>query len=196
MVVIGSDLDSVMVYAETVMAELKKVPGTSEVKLSVETGNPEIIVEVDRDKMATLGLGLQTVGATMQTAFNGNTDGKFRQGEYEYDINIRFDNYDRKNVEDVRNLLFVNNTGDAVRLSQFARIEEGSGPSQLERRDKSTAVKVQSQVVGRPASAVIADWEVELEDVKMPGGVSYIWGGQMADQDEAFGSLGLALLIS
>lgn len=196
MVVIGSDLDSVMVYAEEVMAELKKIAGTSEVKLSVETGNPEIIVEVDRDKMAALGLNLGTVGATMQTAFNGNTDGKFRQGEYEYDINIRYDDYDRQNVEDVSNLLFTNNLGQMVRLAQFADIQEGSGPSQLERQDKSTSVKVQSQAIGRPASAIVAEWEEDIAHLAAPAGVSYVWGGNMADQTEAFGTLGMALLIS
>ncbi len=196
MVVLGSELDSVMVYAEQVLEELRKIPGTSEAKLSVETGNPEITVEVDRDKMAALGLNLQTVGGTMQTAFNGNTDGKFRQGEYEYDINIRYDDYDRKNVDDVSRLLFVNNMGQQIRLSQFAEIFESSGPTQLERRDKSTAVKVQSQAVGRPASSIIADWQVEIEDIQAPAGVSFEWGGTMADQDEAFGSLGIALLIS
>lgn len=196
MVVVGPDLDSVMRYAEEVLVELRKIPGTTETKLSVETGNPEITVEVDRDKMAALGLGLQTVGATMQVAFNGNTDGKFRQGEYEYDINVRYDDYDRKNVADVSNLSFTNNRGELVRLSQFADIREGSGPSQLERRDKSTAVKVQSQVIGRPASSVIADWEANIDHIAAPAGVSYLWGGQMADQEEGFGTLGLALLIS
>lgn len=196
MVVVGPDLDSVMRYAEAVLVELRKIPGTTETKLSVESGNPEITVEVDRDKMAALGLGLQTVGATMQVAFNGNTDGKFRQGEYEYDINIRYDDYDRKNVEDVSNLAFTNTSGELVRLSQFADIREGSGPSQLERRDKSTAVKVQSQVIGRPASSVIADWEANIGQIAAPAGVSYLWGGQMADQEEGFGTLGLALMIS
>lgn len=196
MVVIGSDLDSVMKYAEAVLVELKKVPGTTEQKLSVETGNPEITVEVDRDKMAALGLNLQTVGATMQLAFNGNTDGKFRQGEYEYDINVRFDDYDRKNVEDVSNLAFTNSRGELVRLAQFADIKEGSGPSQLERRDKSTAVKVRSQVVGRPVSSIVADWEEQIADIEKPSGVSYVWDGQMADQQEGFGTLGAALIIS
>jgi HAE1 family hydrophobic/amphiphilic exporter-1 len=68
-----------------------------ELKLSVETGNPEINVKVDRDKMA-LGLSLQTVGMTMQTAYSGNTDGKFRAGEYEYDINIKYSSFDRKKL--------------------------------------------------------------------------------------------------
>ena len=196
MVVIGADLDSVLAYAEDALAILRKVPGASEAKLSVESGNPEIIVEVDRDKMAALGLNLQTVGGTMQTAFNGNTDGKFRSGEYEYDINIRFDDYDRKNVDDVNNLQFANNMGQLVRLSQFAEVREGSGPSQLERRDKSTAVKVQSQAVGRPASAIVGDWEAQLADVYTPTGVSYVWGGDMEQQSEGFGTLGIALLSS
>lgn len=196
LVVIGSDLDSVMTYASGVLDLLRKIPGTSESKLSVEGGTPEITVEVDRDKMAALGLNLQTVGASMQTAFNGNTDGKFRAGEYEYDINIRFDDYDRKNVEDVSNLQFTNNAGQLVRLSQFATIREGSGPSQLERRDKSTSVKVQSQVVGRPVSAIAADLESQLPELAVPSGVSYVWSGQMQQQSEGFGTLGIALLSS
>ena len=196
MVVIGSDLDSVLTYAEAILERVRKIPGTSEAKLSVESGTPEITVEVDRDKMAALGLNLQTVGGTMQTAFNGNTDGKFRSGEYEYDINIRFDDYNRKNVEDVSNLQFTNNMGQLVRLSQFATIREGSGPSQLERRDKSTSVKVQSQVVGRPVSAIAADLESQLPEIPTPSGVSYVWSGDMEQQSEGFGTLGIALISS
>src|SRR5690606_27804723 len=85
LIVTGSNLDTVMDYAEKARSLLAEVEGSTGTKLSVEGGNPEVEVEVNRDKMASLGLNLQTVGMTMQTAFNGNTDGKFRQGEYEYD---------------------------------------------------------------------------------------------------------------
>jgi HAE1 family hydrophobic/amphiphilic exporter-1 len=196
MIVTGSDLDSVTVYADKVLNALRKVPGAAEAKLSAESGNPEISVQVDRDKMAALGLNLQTVGATMQLAFNGNTDGKYRQGQYEYDINVRFDDYDRKNVADVSNIQFSNNRGELVKLSQFALITESSGPSQLERRDKNTSVKVQSQAIGRSASAVVGDLEVAIKDVAKPVGVSYMWGGDMESQSEGFGSMIVALAIS
>jgi HAE1 family hydrophobic/amphiphilic exporter-1 len=53
---------------------------------------------VDRDKMSALGLTLQTVGMTMQTAYIVVTDGKFRAGEYEYDINIKYNAFDRKSI--------------------------------------------------------------------------------------------------
>lgn len=197
MVVTGSDLDSVLAFAQSSLELLEQIPGVSEAKLSVEAGNPEISVEVDRDKMAALGLTLQTVGGTMQTAFSGNTDAKFRAGEYEYDINVRYEDYNRQNVNDVNNLLFTNNQGQLVRLSQFATISEGSGPSQLERRDKSTSVKIQSQVIGSSVAAIVGEWEPKIADqVHRPVGVSYLWGGDMEMQDEGFGTLGIALLAS
>lgn len=196
LVVVGSDRDSVTAYAEKALQELKSIPGAVEAKLSAEAGNPEISVEVDRDKMSTLGLELATVGGTMQTAFNGNTNGKFRQGQYEYDINIRFDDYDRKNVENVGNTIFTNNKGELIRLSQFANITESSGPSQLERRDKSTAIKVQSQAVGKPASVIVAAWQPKLDSLTLPTGVSYVWSGEMEQQADGFGTLGIAILMS
>lgn len=196
LIVVGSDLDSVMKFAEVARKELMTVPGASETKLSVEAGNPEIRVQVDRDKMAALGLNLQTVGGTMQTAFSGNTDGKFRQGEYEYDINIRYQTFNRRNIEDVRNLLFVNNAGQQIKLSQFASVTEASGPSQLQRRDKSTAVSVQAQSVGRPTGTVVAEWQAKLDKLQKPAGVSMVWGGDMENQAEGFGTLGIALLAA
>lgn len=194
--VTGSNLDDVMNFAQKAAAELKKIPGATEIKLTSEAGNPEIKVQVDRDKMAALGLNLQTVGLTMQTAFNGNTDGKFRAGQYEYDINIRFNENDRSNIKDVNDLVFTNNMGQQVKLSQFAQVIESSGPSMLERRDKSTSVTVQAQSVGRPSGTVATEWEAVFSKMERPAGVNYVWGGDMENQTEGFGTLGVALLAA
>jgi HAE1 family hydrophobic/amphiphilic exporter-1 len=196
LVVMAPDLDSAMAFANAAHEELKKIRGATETKLTVESGNPEINVQVDRDKMASLGLTLQTVGTTMQTAFNGNTDGKFRAGEYEYDINIRYNTFNRSNIDDVRNLEFVNDQGQRVKLSQFANITESSGPSQLERRDKSPSVTIQGQTVGRPSGTVASEWQAAFEKLRKPAGVSYVWGGDMENQSEGFGTLGVALLAA
>ncbi|AWH84123.1 acriflavin resistance protein [Flavobacterium album] len=194
--VTGTDLASAMDFAEKAAAELAKIKGSTGIKLTSESGSPEVNVQVDRDKMAALGLDLQTVGLTMQTAFNGNTDGKFRAGQYEYDINIRFGAYDRMNINDVRNLTFVNAMGQEVKLSQFATITEGSGPSLLERRDKSASVTVQAQTVGRPSGDVATEWEGVFSKMERPAGVDYVWGGDMEMQGEGFGTLGIALLAA
>jgi HAE1 family hydrophobic/amphiphilic exporter-1 len=202
LVVMGSDLDSALKYAEGAQKVLATIPGATEIKLSVEKGTPEINVQVDRDKMAAVGLTLSTVGSTMQTAFAGNTDGKYRKGEYEYDINIQYQDFNRKNVDDVRNLIFINDKGEQIKLSQFAAITEGSGPSQLERLNKSTSVSVKAQSIGRPTGTVVADFQKKLEELqksgklKAPVGVSYTWAGDQENQAEGFGTLGIALLAS
>jgi HAE1 family hydrophobic/amphiphilic exporter-1 len=133
---------------------------------------------------------------TMQTAFSGNTDGKFRAGEYEYDINIRFNEYDRSNAKDVNDLIFLNSAGQQIKLSQFADVIESSGPSVLERRDKSTAVSIEAQTVGRPSGTVAAEWETVFSKMERPAGVNYVWGGDMENQTEGFGTLGIALLAA
>ncbi|HLU50587.1 MAG TPA: efflux RND transporter permease subunit [Flavobacteriaceae bacterium] len=194
--VTGPELEDVMKFAEQAADSLRKISGATEVKLSSEAGNPEINVQVDRDKMASLGLDLMTVGMTMQTAFSGNTDAKFRAGEYEYDINIRYSEFDRSNIHDVSELVFVNNNSQQIKLSQFATITETSGPSLLERRDKSPSVNIESQTVGRPTGTIAAEWEAIFSKMERPSGVNYVWGSDMENQTEGFGTLGYALLAA
>ncbi len=196
LIVTGTSLENAMSFAKQAEAELEKIPGTTEIKLSVESGNPEINVQVDRDKMSSLGLSLQTVGLTMQTAYSGNTDGKFRAGEYEYDINIKYNSFNRKSIDDVSNMIFLNDKGEQIKLSQFASVKEGSGPSQLERRDKTASVTVKGQTVGVPVGTVVATLEKTLQKMKKPAGVNYIWGGDQENQSEGFGTLGFALLAA
>ncbi|OCK52534.1 acriflavin resistance protein [Chryseobacterium sp. CBo1] len=198
MVVTAQDNETANKEANRILELLKKVPGSVDAELSTDSGNPEVQVNIDRDKMASLGLNLSSVGQTMQTAFSGNTDGKFRAGEYEYDINIRFGDANRQSIDDVRNLMFTNPQGEQIRLSQFADVKMGSGPSLLERRDKAPSVKVKSKVVGRPVGDVANEWASQFMDNEKtkPAGVSYIWSGDMENQTEGFGTLGIALLAA
>lgn len=198
MVVTAADNATATKEATRILELLKKVPGSVDAELSTDTGSPEVRVNIDRDKMASLGLNLSSVGQAMQTAFNGNTDGKFRAGEYEYDINIRFADANRQSIDDVRNLMFTNAKGEQIRLSQFANVDMSSGPSLLQRRDKSPSVKVLSKVVGRPVGDVANEWAAQFMDNEKtkPAGVNYIWSGDMENQTEGFGTLGIALLAA
>jgi len=164
--------------------------------LTSEAGNPEINVKIDRDKMTSLGLNVSTVGMTMQTAFSGNTDNKYRAGDNEYDINIRYAENGRANIDNVRDLKFINNQGASISLDQFANVTFGSGPTLLERRDKSPAVSIQGQAIGRPMGTVAQEWQAQFEKLPRKPGIVFIWGGNMENQTEGFGTLGIALLAS
>mgnify|MGYP001453259550 CR=1 FL=1 len=194
--IIGPTQEDALEFATQAANLLREIPGSSQVKLTSEDGNPEINVKVDRDKMNALGLNVATVGMAMRTAFSGNTDTKFRAGDKEYDINIRYDELGRATIDDVRDLKFTNAQGQVIKLEQFADVSYSSGPTLLERRDKSPSVSVEAQVVGKPAGTIAQEWQAAFEKLEFKPGVSYKWGGNMENQSEGFGSLGIALLAS
>lgn len=196
LIVTGPTYDTVMQFAEVLMERVKKVEGTQEVKLSVESGSPEVVVTTDRRKMAELGLDLQNVGATMQFAFSGNTDAKFRQGEYEYDINVRFDEHDRRSIDDIKALTFINKFGQKVRLDQFAEVKESSGPSRLERYNRITSVNINAQLLGRSSGDVASELKTIIDTMEKPAGVAVVFGGNQENQEESFAQLGFAFLTS
>ena len=196
LVVTSDNVEAAQQYAEKAAGLLKTIDGATEIKLTSEAGNPEINVELDRDKMTLLGLNVATVGTTMRTAFNGNDDSKFRTGDSEYDINILFQEGNRQSIDDIENMTFINAMGQQIKLSQFATINYASGPTQLERYDKSPSVTVQAQTVGRPTGTVVSEWKTKLETLQKPANVHFVFTGDQEMQDEGFGTIFVSLFAA
>ena len=196
LVVTSDNVEAAQQYAEKAAGLLKTIDGATEIKLTSEAGNPEINVELDRDKMTLLGLNVATVGTTMRTAFNGNDDSKFRTGDSEYDINILFQEGNRQSIDDIGNMTFINAMGQQIKLSQFATINYASGPTQLERYDKSPSVTVQAQTVGRPTGTVVSEWKTKLETLQKPANVHFVFAGDQEMQDEGFGTIFVSLFAA
>ena len=192
----GTSLASIRQAAAQVKNVVLSVPGTQDVKFSVKDPKPEVTVSLDREKMAQLGISASDVGLALQNAFRGNDQSKFKQNGNEYDILISLDRFDRTNPQDISRLTFVNNQGRTFELSQFARVQEQTGESVLERIDRLSSITINSQVVGRPVGTVGADIQAKMAQVKLPEGVSVQYLGQLQQQADAFGSLGLALMIA
>lgn len=195
-VVSSNSMDSNYVAADKVLAILKNIQGTTDVKLSVQSGNPEVTVNINREKMAELGLSMDVVGTTLQMSFNGDNNTKYSEKGKDYDILVNYDDFDRKDVNDVRSVSFVNNRGEEIALSQFATIGKGKGPSKLERKNRIPAITISSQVLGISAQEVTTNFETEIKKDPLPVGVSYSFEGDAKNMAEAFANLGLAILAS
>lgn len=196
LVISGPNLDTLLAFSDKVMAEMSEVRGTRKIESSLEGGNPELRVEVDRPKMAELGLTMDLVGITLQTAFNGNTDALYRDGDYEYDINIRLDEFDRRETKDIESITFINNRGEVIALNQFATVVESEGATQLDRKNRISSVTITSQVAGVPTGTVGAEIQERVSQMELPSEVSVLFEGELKNQSEGFGSLGIALLAS
>jgi HAE1 family hydrophobic/amphiphilic exporter-1 len=191
----GTDMAVIRKTAAQVKSIVSSVPGTSNVDYSVDDPKPEVGVTLDREKMAQLGINAAEVGATLQTAFRGDDRSKFKQNGKEYDIMVNLDQFDRSKADDIRHLTFVNSQGQTFELSQFATIREGMGESVLQRIDRLSSITINSQVVGRPSGSIGADIQAQMAKVKLPEGISIEYRGDLKNQADAFGSLGVALLL-
>jgi hydrophobic/amphiphilic exporter-1 (mainly G- bacteria), HAE1 family len=195
-VVSGTNYDEVRIAAAQLSDIVKSVRGTADIRLSSEEGKPETRIEIDRNKLADLGLTLGEVGAGMRTAFNGDDDSKFRDGANEYPIRIILDQFDRANVRDIENLTFVNKKSQMIELKQFAKVIITTGPTKLQRQDRNYAVTVYSQVIGRPSGDVTGDIKKIIANKGLPEGIIVTYLGDEKSRSEGFSDLGLALMAA
>lgn len=196
LIVNGPDRNDVQKAAEIVQKVVKKIPGTADVRLSSEDGNPETQIDIDRQKLADFGLSIADIGSALNVALQGNDDSKFRDGNDDYDINISLDKFDKSKISDIENLTFVNKRGQSIQLMQFANIYQTTGPTKLQRINRIPEVTVYSQAVGRPTGSIGADIKKALDKTNLPTGIEVLYWGDLKNQADSFGSLGLALLAA
>jgi len=192
----GVDFSSVMKEAKRLQDTLSAIPGANNVQLSIETGNPELQIDLDRDKMARYGLNTSLVGATLRTAFSGNDDATLSENGTEYTVRVRLDDFDRKNITDVNGLLIVNPMGQPIRLDQFGMVGQTNAPSLLERKDRLPAVTMTADALGTGSGRVAAKMVSYIANNPLPEGVIMSWGSDIKRQNESFGALGMALIVS
>lgn len=192
----GVDLEQVRKVAEQYKDIVATVPGTQFVQLSVKDQKQQIYVKLNREKMTLLGLNASQVGGALQNAFRGDDKSKFKQSGNEYDILISLDQYNRSDIADVQNLPFTNSDGQTFLLSQFADVGNGQSESVLQRSDRLNSITVKSNVVGRPTGTVASDIKEKVKQVTIPTGITIEYLGDVKNQGDAFGSLGLALLTA
>ncbi len=190
----GTDFGEITKAAIQVEDVLKSVPGTTDVRLSSETGKPEMRIAIDRAKMAQLGLSVADVGTTLRIALTGDDQSKYRDGNTEYDIRIRFDEFNRTRTDDIGSIVFVNNRDQQVELQQFATISLSSGPTKLERRDRISIIYVNGQTLGRPTGTIMEDFKNRVAGVQLPPGITLSYLGMEKMRAEGFTDLFLAML--
>lgn len=192
----SSDMNDIYAAANQIMPLIKDVPGLNDIRLSVDKSKPEMHVALDRNKMSMLGLSVADVGNTLQLSFSGNTDLQYSDLGVDYDINVKMDEFDRKKVDDIGAISFVNSKGDIIELRQFANISQSLGPNKLERYNRISSLTIKAQVFGRPVGTVGEDIKKIIAQNFHSDKVTVDYVGQLQRQSEAFGSLFSALFAA
>jgi hydrophobic/amphiphilic exporter-1 (mainly G- bacteria), HAE1 family len=195
-IVSGTNEDDVTATAEKWLKIVKGVQGTGEVRLSGGNSKPELQVDIDRLRMADLGLSLDTVGTSLRTALSGNSsDILFRQGADDFAMKILLDSFDRTGTAQLGDMSFVNNRGEHIKLSQFATIRNALGPNVLTRYGRESSITLTAQAIGRASGDINTEIRAKADPATLPG-VTVSATGNLENQADSFSSLGLSLILS
>lgn len=194
--IIGDDMDVLSAIGDQVAALVRDVPGTREVSSSMEEKQPELCVLVHRDRAAMYGLSLAEIASTVRTSFDGTVATQYRVGGDETDIRVKLDNTGPATISGLSNLTVTSRTGIQVPLGMVTEIREEKGPNAIQRENQSRVVMVNSQLAERDLGSVVEDIKQRLDTVDLPPGYMIEFGGEQEQMADAFGSLGLALILA
>lgn len=185
----GYDFDETDKVARDLQEILRGINGTADVTISRSDYQPEYQVDFDREKLAMYGINLQTAAYYLRNRINGATASQFREDGEEYDIKVMYSPEHRTQISDIENIQIYTNQGKPVRLKELGKVVERFTPPTIERKDRERIITVSAVVDGVPLSQVVADAQAEIDDLKLPSGISIGIAGSYEDQQDSFSDL-------
>jgi HAE1 family hydrophobic/amphiphilic exporter-1 len=194
--ILGDDLDTLNLISEDLTKKIKAVPGTREVKSSMEEGLPEIQVVIDRERAALFGLNNASISNIVKSRVDGIIASRIKLDDEEINIVIKSELKAGNQYENLMDTVVMSPRGVAVPLSQIATVKMDQGPSTITRVDQERYASITGDVFGRDLGSVNTDIQAVLDDYPLPAGYSFDVGGQAEEMNKSFRSLGLALILS
>jgi cobalt-zinc-cadmium resistance protein CzcA len=184
--IFGPDLEVLEKKAVEIKNVLAKTEGFSELTVVRELGQPSLLVEADRQKIARYGINVADVEAVVQTAIGGQAATQVIQGEKLFDLVVRMEPQYRSSTREIGNILVPAPAGQQIPLSELATIRESTGASFIYREDNSRYIGIQFSVEGRNLEGVVnAGQAAVAKSVKLPEGYTLDWGGEYSELLEA-----------
>jgi cobalt-zinc-cadmium resistance protein CzcA len=183
----GPDLNVLQSKALEIKRRLSQVPGFTELTVVRELGQPSLLIDVDRDKIARYGINVADVEAIVQAAVGGQAATQVIQGEKLFDLVVRMKPEFRESAQQIGNLLVGTPAGQQIPLSELSNIHEAGGASFIYRENNSRYIGVQYSIEGRDLQSAVLDGQRAIADLEksLPPGYRLAWGGEYGEFLEA-----------
>lgn len=193
----GDDLEMLDKIANSVIEQIKDVPGIKDVGILRNIGQPEISVVLDEEKMAIYGITKADAQAVIEMAIGGKTATQKYEGERKFDVRVRYLKEYRKDEQDIGNLMVPTLRGEKVPLREIASIHKVTGPAFIYRDNTKRFIGVKFSIRERDLGSTIADAQKRVNKaIKLPEGYSIGWTGEFENQVRATSRLGQVVPVS
>jgi HAE1 family hydrophobic/amphiphilic exporter-1 len=194
--IFGHDTEMGEALAGSILEKVAKIEGISDVETSFKKSAPELRIELDRQRIADLGLSTAQIGQVVSSSVLGTVATRFREGGDEYDIRVQLMEQSRDNKTDVENIMIMTPTGNQIPLRAVANVAYTRAPKEIRREDQERLVTVNINLSGRDLRSVTGDVVKALRQVPVPNDFRVEIGGTAEEQQESFMYLGLAFLVA
>jgi heavy metal efflux system protein len=179
----GPDLNILQRKALEIKRRLSQVPGFTELTVVRELGQPSLLIDVDRDKIARYGINVADVEAVVQAAVGGQAATQVIQGEKLFDLVVRMKPEFRESAQQIGNLLVGTPSGQQIPLSELSNIHEAAGASFIYRENNSRYIGVQYSIEGRDLESAVHAGQQSIADIakSLPSGYRLEWGGEYSE---------------
>ncbi|KQS56605.1 multidrug transporter AcrB [Brevundimonas sp. Leaf363] len=199
MIVTGSEYEPIYQWLQPILAAAQENPGLSRPRLNYEPNAPRLLVDVDPERAAGLGVSSQEIGRTLETMFGSRRVTTYIKGGQEYDVLLQTERDNRRSVGDLEALYVRTGGGSLVPLSSVVETQTSGDTPDRRRLDRQRAISLQADLNDGYTITDAVDF-LRAEAAKQPqGAVAIQWGGAARDQQEAGGAVafafGMALLL-
>jgi multidrug efflux pump subunit AcrB len=201
----GDNLDSLIATSERLkrFIKVKQVPGVEELRSDFQANKPEVVFDLDRERMNNNSINTMQVAMGLRTAVFGKEVSRFRDDNDDYPITLRLAKGQREDISAIQNMPVIfrdMGMGGQVRtvpVSAFANVRYSTTYGGVKRKDQKRIISLSSNVIGGyNEQEVVKAVQQELDGFPVPSGINIKMGGQQEDQAETMGFLGRAMMIS
>lgn len=195
--IFGENLDTLAVTANKLGKLISTVDGTANLFIEPVSGMPQVIIAYNRPAIAQYHLSIADINKVINTAFAGQSTGLVFEQEKRFDLVVRLNANERKDIQDIQNLLIPVPNGSPVALSQLATVEIKNGPNQIQREDTKRRIVVGFNVKDRDVQSIVNELQAKVDkELKLPAGYYVTYGGAFENLNQAKDRLMIAVPVS
>lgn len=197
--IVGTNLDELKVVGKNILDKLKQYPGAVDIKSTLDPGNVEARIVLNREKIRSYGLDPVSIGQILSYSILGGNRSDtvtVKTGTEEIDVMVRLPKDKRKDINDIQNINIKVGDNKFIKVSDIADIVYAEGSSEINKTDRIYSVTVSANDGGVGTKAIQDQMVKAFNESNAPASVTYRWGGDSENLNDSVSQLGLALGIS
>lgn len=190
----GKERDEIKKYGDLTKQLLANIKGVENITSSLDSGYPELSININRNIMASMAVDIFDVASTIRTAINGEVATKYRQKDDDIDIRVKINELNLNDKDALKNLLIKSKSGANIPLTKFADITEGQSSSKVIRSDQSRVNIISADLKGNH-DRIFKKVEKQLQTIDFKEGYEVKIVGEKAEIKKTFKELIFAFML-